>query len=111
MDSCLRCGGCAVFDALPVDSVRLSRAGSARARGEGDCVGTFQTGGWSVHVSDVRLPRTGSIPSDSRVCACSVWRVKTHDLLALFNESCGEAGADAAGHPDGEARDMVPSPR
>ncbi|UUU19052.1 hypothetical protein JIX55_49595 [Streptomyces sp. DSM 40750] len=108
MDSCLRCGGCRDFHALPVDSVRLSRAGSARARGEDDCVGTFQTGGWSVdaerrQVAENRLHSVGFRGVRLRGMA-----VKAHNLVALLDESCGEAGAYAAGHADGEARDMVP---
>lgn len=34
--------------------------------------------------------------------------VKAHDLVALFDELCSETGADAAGRPDGETRDMTP---
>lgn len=97
--------------ALPVDSVRLSRAGSARARGEDGCVGTFQTGGWSVHAERRQV-------AENRLCSVGFqgvrllgMAVEAHDLVALFDESCGEAGADAAGHPDREARDRGPSSR
>ena len=110
MDSCFPCGGCRDSPALPADGVRLSRAGSARTRGADDCVGTFQTGGWSVHAER----RQGA---ENRLCSVGFqggsllgMAVRAHDLVALFDESCGEAGADAAGHPDGEARDMAPSP-
>jgi hypothetical protein len=87
------------------------RAGSAHARGEDDRVGTFQTGGWSVHAERRQV-------AENRLCSVGFqggsllgMAVKARDLIALFDESRGEAGADAAGHPDGEVRDMAPSPR
>lgn len=107
-DSCLRCGGCRVFLALPVDGVRLSRAGSARARGDDDCVGTFQTGSWSVGAERRQV-------AENRLCSVGFqgvrlpgMAVKAHDLVALFVELCGEAGADATGRPDDETWDMAP---
>lgn len=111
MDSCLGCGGCRDYPALPLDSVRLSRAGSARTRTADDCGGTFQTGGWSVHAER----RHGAVNRLYSVgfqgASLLGMALRTHDLIALLDESCGEARADAAGRSDGEARDMAPSSR
>jgi hypothetical protein len=64
------------------------------------------TGGWSVdaeprQVAENRLSSVGF--QGVRLLGMAV---KAHDLVALFDELCGEAGADAAGHPDDETRGM-----
>lgn len=98
-NSCLRCGGCRDFHALPVDGVRLSRAGSARARGDDDCVGTFQTGSWNVGAERRQV-------AENRLCSVGFqgvrlpgMAVKAHDLSEGKARSRASSAVPAARPP------------